>query len=359
MYAKEGVKGYHAPGEVLYKDNFKTVYYLTRRHRVDVSPSGALLAKLLDILLSTDSPNEAQVGQLCDALNDRAIKPAEWPSILATCPRVVGFRHSSNDALFEKFTGHFANAKKERLIRWSSEDSVPSSGAPIGPNLKRFLRDCENKYTCCVPAQGHFYTGARYIFRTSKKPLTQFGFATNVECIAHSIVLDPREPADDGTGSEWRLKYLPTAIIVRPMGVDVPALACEGVPDGCLVVEPMQTRSFQAKGFRVVRKGFPLGNGDAVTDYYAQGLTFIGPWLANLSQPPEFGLRRSGIVVIVSRYSTLHQLRLVQPLYGANDRLAVIKRWTKMLQLPAELRTEILWLCGLANKTRAANSRPA
>ena len=235
---------------------------------------------------------------------------------------------------------------------------MPSSGAPIGPNLKRFLRDCENKYTCCVPAQGHFYTGARYIFREPKKSLTQFGFATNVECIAHSIVLDPREPADDGTGSEWRLIYLPTAIIVRPMGVDVPALACEGVPDGCLVVEPMQTRSFQAKGFRVVRKGFPLGNGDAVTDYYAQGLTFIGPWLANLSQPPEFGLRRSGIVVIVSRYSTLHQLRLVQPLYGANDRLAVIKRWTKMLQLPAELRTEILRLRGLANETRAANSRP-
>eukprot|EP00951_Prasinocladus_malaysianus_P001858 scaffold13242_cov15-Prasinocladus_malaysianus.AAC.1 len=46
------------------------------------------------------------------------------------------------------------------------------------------------------------------------------GWASNNSYTLHSIVLDPREPPDDGNGPACELKYLPVALVVRPKGLN-------------------------------------------------------------------------------------------------------------------------------------------
>jgi hypothetical protein len=117
------------------------------------------------------------------------------------------------------------------------------------------------------------------------------------------------------------------------------------------MVLPKPSNATSIKGHcNVKRRGFPVLNGYAVTDYYAQGLTFKDSlWLVHLTPPPSGSFARASIVVILSRYRSLDEVHLLEPLWGsATARQAVIAKFHKTLQMSGDLESELARLAALA-----------
>jgi hypothetical protein len=192
-----------------------------------------------------------------------------------------------------------------------------------------------------IPFLAYFFPGCRYVFGNVQ--LSHWGHITNNECIGESIILDEREQPDTGAGRVRELQYPPKAIIVRPAGPPPPAFTHD-VPAGCLMVLPEYGPAHKiADGFSVKRFGCKLLSGYAVTDYYAQGLTFKdGLWLVHLTPPPTATFARASIVVILSRYRSWDDVHLWEPLWDTPAaRTAVINKYHKALQMTDRLETEL------------------
>jgi hypothetical protein len=230
-------------------------------------------------------------------------------------------------------------------MMWVAQHSVTGAGEP-GPHLTSVLAITPSRDMGDIPFIGYFFPGCRYVF--SNVQLSHLGHITNNECIGESIILDEREPPDTGEGKSRHLRFPPKAIIVRPAGPPPPAFTPD-VPEGCLMVLPEYGPAHKlADAFSVKRFGFKLQSGYAVTDYYAQGLTFKdGLWIVHLTPPPKGTFARASIVVILSRYRSWDDVHLWEPLWDTAaatapaDRAAVINKFHKALQMPDRLETEL------------------
>lgn len=58
----------------------------------------------------------------------------------------------------------------------------------------------------------YLFEGIHYIFTDSEGP--SVNRVNNNRCIGHSLLLDPRKPADDPTQDFWVLKHMPLAVYV-------------------------------------------------------------------------------------------------------------------------------------------------
>jgi hypothetical protein len=95
-----------------------------------------------------------------------------------------------------------------------------------------------------------------------------------------------------------------------------------------------------------------LLNGYAVTDYFAQGLTFKDSrWIVHLTPPPAGQFARASIVVIISRYRSWDDVFLLEPLWhDGSQRLAVIERFQKALAMHSDLEAELARLQTAASR---------
>jgi hypothetical protein len=99
-----------------------------------------------------------------------------------------------------------------------------------------------------------------------------------------------------------------------------------------------------------------LLSGYAVTDYYAQGLTFKDDrWLVHLTPPPGGKFARASIVVIISRYRSWDSVHLLDRLWdSAAQREVAIDKFTKTLTMTPALEHELARLQALAASLPAA-----
>jgi len=136
---------------------------------------------------------------------------------------------------------------------------------------------------------------------------SQAGRVNNSFATGRGIVLDPREPLDDGLGPYRVLRHQPKVLFVEPEGTAFGHACGPAVPAGCIPITPLSktvklTLQHQVQDahweststIRFTRTAFPLADGNAVTDYSTQGMSFgTAPWLAP-SRPPHPQARSSG-----------------------------------------------------------------
>ncbi|EFJ42352.1 hypothetical protein VOLCADRAFT_97556 [Volvox carteri f. nagariensis] len=127
-----------------------------------------------------------------------------------------------------------AHRKNQRLMVWNA-DHVPvqKRGAAVEPPLTHvekavvmWIKDDEFGHTT---ADTWYYHGARYILLDTTA--ADAGASHNNEVEACGLLEDGCEPADDGRGPYHWLKYLPAAVIVRPVSGHIPETVLQGLGD--------------------------------------------------------------------------------------------------------------------------------
>jgi hypothetical protein len=167
-----------------------------------------------------------------------------------------------------------------------------------------------------------FFPGCRYLFRDSDAP--EAGRMTNGVAEGVHLVLDPKEPPDDGQGPYHVLRHHPLALIARPLegpaAAGAPTTPAVGVvPEGCVAFEPTSA-TFTARtqfertplvingkersNIKITRRGFKTALAYAFTDHFCQGASFQAgkPWLAHMTPPPRGKMSREGILVTCTRF---------------------------------------------------------
>ena len=187
------------------------------------------------------------------------------------------------------------------------------------------------------------------------------GHVRNIPCTGVSLILDEREPPDDGEGPYRTLRHLPEALVVQPEVVEVSGvLQAEGHREWlhCIPVRPAERRfrlqlpermpltagGAPQSSVQIQRRGFPLDLAYAVTDYWTQGMNFgRSAWLLDLTPPPTGGLSRASVVVPLTRYRDWDEVRLLRPLWPPGDdraaRNALDRLW-RALRPDRELHEE-------------------
>ncbi|EFJ39807.1 hypothetical protein VOLCADRAFT_100524 [Volvox carteri f. nagariensis] len=192
------------------------------------------------------------------------------------------------------------------------------------------------------------------------------GASHNNEVEACSLLEDGREPADDGRGPYRRLKYLPAAVIVRPISGHIPGTVLQGLGDyasrgGAFILSPRASCiaevEMPAAGYGTITKqirrlNVPLGDRQAVTDYFVQGRSFKDEcWLVDLAVPPN-GIKRATLYVLLTRFKTLDHVRLLRPLYTTpHERKRIIKQFLSATNLEPDLAANLRLLKQAARET--------
>jgi hypothetical protein len=197
---------------------------------------------------------------------------------------------------------------------------------------------------------------------------------------ACGLILHDNELADDLSQPHRTLRYLPRAVLVRPVEnpLDAPSIL-DGVAgadstEGVFAILPSFNKERNVRGtnitaqlrtpsgeqtttVRVLRYNIALGDAYAVTDYFCQGRTFgLQVWLADLTVPPN-GIDRATWFVILSRFRDLNSLHLLRPLYtSTRERERVIDALVDGTDLTRtqpgrDLLTELHRLCCMAHDT--------
>lgn len=178
------------------------------------------------------------------------------------------------------------------------------------------------------------------------------GWANNVSCFAHKLILDPREPPDPlADPACWRLRYPPLAVLVRPAGMQLrdPPL-CAGLP-GDVVPVGLCHRKFTLKlaahprvavalklqppnfDVSVTVTNIPLVPACVFTDYWAQGLTINKPHATPLDLSiPRGGIKATNLFVAITRCRGIHgQFALIRPIWPHDDQAARDQALKKLL----------------------------
>ena len=234
------------------------------------------------------------------------------------------------------------------------------------------LEKLPSNKTSNVPSVQYFFPGIKYKFIDNDAP--HVGWRTNDTCTGVSIVLHPSEPPDNGFGNVRMLRYPPLAVIVRPDSPIPEGMAGEGVlPVGCIPVMSKAVH-FSLKfpdarmlfrddtdevGYevRVKRVCIPLDHAMAVTDFYAQGMSFKGDaFLIHLTPPHgSAGIERPNVLVCTSRPSDWFDFHLLAPLWppgNLKERERVITALHRALRPRPEFVAEMARLRLLAKATR-------
>ncbi len=162
--------------------------------------------------------------------------------------------------------------------------------------------------------------------------------------------------------------------MVRPEDAREPlgkacAKACSAVPLDCLPVTrkwkknisaalpaPITIRDATHHSVAFDRTTIPLGAGYAVTDYFAQGMSFKEEyWLAHLTPPPgRARLQRSSVYVSLTRFARMSKFLALAPLWTEDDASArddVISKFHDAAQVDPELVADVKRLEALSVET--------
>lgn len=316
--------------------HMNTCVILTQQHRFTTDTSdGKLLYKYVQLLSRETQPTLEECAELCDALNSCAITDRKFAELSTTVvPRAVVLRNRVRPFLNARLAKLEAALANKRLIVWRCTD-VGLSSKPLSAEIIHALEQLPSDKTGDMPTVQMFFPGIKYKFSHNLYP--HVGHVNNNMAVGHTLYLDPREEdhPDDETKPYRVLRYMPLAIAVVPDGGSTSHLHLPGWPKGCIPVEqesstfklklPAPTPLFknEAEEGTVVsirRRGFSLDMANAVTDFFAQGVSFRGePHMLHLNIPPDGHLSRANILVPVSRPSLFSQLHLLAPLWPDGD----------------------------------------
>ncbi|EFJ39554.1 hypothetical protein VOLCADRAFT_100825 [Volvox carteri f. nagariensis] len=350
----------------VYRSLAKTVFLLEKQQRQDSSPSGRRLTEYAS-MFGGEPATEQRIAEMVDDLNSRAI--VDLADLAHLEPRVVLQRNEPRHTLNTRLIMLEAQRKNQRLVVWNA-DHVPvqKRGAAAEPALTHVekavvmrIKDHEFGHTT---ADTWYYHGARYILLDTTA--ADAGASHNNEVEACGLLEDGREPADDGRGPYRRLKYLPAAVIVRPISGHIPDTVLQGLGDyasrgGAFILSPRASCiaevEMPAAGYGTITKqirrlNVPLGDRQAVTDYFVQGRSFKDEcWLVDHAVPPN-GIKRATLYVLLTRFKTLDHVRLLQPLYTTpHERKRIIRQFLSATNLEPDLAANLRLLKQAARET--------
>ena len=313
-------------------------------------------------------PSLNDVTDLCDALQQNALS-STTKSRLHNCHllRVVVLRNSVRQQLNEPLLRRHAHSLKKRVVCWHSQDLL-THGGQLPADITAALRSMPAQKNDGIESHGRFFPGMLYHFIDNESPALHR--VKNNGCVGVRLITHPLEPEDTGEGPEWQLMHMPLAIIVRPDGdpplPSLPTLAA-GIPPGCTPVTahegtlltvhlPDHVMHEGQSSIIVKRRGFPLNPAYAVTDYFAEGMTFGNDdtWAIHMTLPPKSSINRASVLVNISRFRGWSHVNVLCPLWRPLDPLArkdVIKRFSNFLKMSDDLVTDLKRLAQLATHT--------
>ena len=310
--------------------------------------------------------------RLCERLNSRAMEPAAMAAMLKRVPRAVVLRHKVRSPLNKLLVKNHAKVLNTQVIAWRCVDRA-SNGRALSPQVLRSLDGLPCNQTGDMPAMQYFFPGVLYIFNDNHAP--HVNWTNNTTCVGHSIVVHPDEPAFAAGNDLHVLRYPPLAVMVCPEGLTMASMSPGLLVDNCVPVmqatasftvrfpEPMVMYKDAADNtpreytISIKRVGIPLDHAMAVTDFYAQGVSFKkDPFFCHINPPPDSSIRRANILVPVSRPSLWDALHLVAPLWPKGDvqeRKRVIQAFMRAVKPRPEYVKEMARLHDLASATWA------
>jgi hypothetical protein len=320
--------------------SFDHCVMLQEQHRFNMATiNGRKLNDMVQFLSSDKCPTRAECQVFCEDLNRTAVTLDEMTAMLeAGPPRAVVLRNAVRHPLNILLGRQQAANKGVRMMAWRAQDTG-ARGRQLTSAILTMLEGLPPAMTENMPTVQIFYKGIPFKFIDNMIP--KIGWINNSTCIGNSIILDPREPPDPLTGVCHILQYLPLAILVQIEAYNTPGDPQNGIPENCIPVMPMR-KSMSLKvpepmlvcmsggqpqsTFTVSRFGFPLDVSLAVTDCWAQGMSFRGePFLLHLSIPPTANISRANLLVAISRCSSWEELHLLVQLWPRGESVALAR----------------------------------
>ncbi|EFJ38988.1 hypothetical protein VOLCADRAFT_101466, partial [Volvox carteri f. nagariensis] len=120
----------------------------------------------------------------------------------------------------------------------------------------------------------------------------------------------------------------------------------------CIAEVDMPAAGYGTITKQIRRLNVPLGDRQAVTDYFVQGRSFKDEcWLVDLAVPPN-GIKRATLYVLLTRFKTLDHVRLLRPLYTTpHERKRIIKQFLSATNLEPDLAANLRLLKQAARET--------
>ncbi|GLC77595.1 hypothetical protein PLESTF_001961100 [Pleodorina starrii] len=292
-------------------------FLLTKPFRQTDTDQHPNLLEIAEIFNGRGEASPAQVDSACDQLNKRTLKPTDLAQ--HGPPKVVVLRHSVRLALLPHLLRLHAAHAKQPLFIWRSVDLTPEGGALSASVFQELERLGGSENDGAVPTVCTFFPGIQYNLTTTTNPTLRH--VHNNVATGTGMVLDPREPPLADSTVVHVLRYPPRAIIIRPDGLDN-SIRIGQLQAGEIVVAPItvQFTPHSAQNPQPIRRyGFPLEPVYATTDYYVQGATFRGFWVAHLANPPTGSYHRASLYVLPTRFTSLANFFLLTPLWPAHD----------------------------------------
>ena len=358
-------------GYTLYRA-VEDVFLLTTQQRQDNTASGRELTTLSQMFNGQRPVTQDEIGEMVDSLNRRAV--TDLADIAHLGPRLVLQRNAPRHLLNTRLLQMAAIHAGKRLVVWNAQHRpVRHKDAPeptpfTALDQVRALTVTRENDEGLTPDTWYFQ-GALYVLAdTAKQNGAAAGACRNNVVRAVGLVTDPREPPDSGTGPYWRLRFLPKAVLVKPIRTASALDVFRDSPDfaslkGAFPVSPRSTknsiavRSLDASGeettIHVRRRNVPLTDAYAVTDFFVQGCSFKDDcWVVDLCPPPT-GIKRACLFVILTRFKSMDHVRLLRPLYTTpGERRTVIAAFTRAARVPDDLAAESRLQATAAQRTR-------
>ena len=245
------------------------------------------------VLISHHLNPVLKVEQIATDLNEKALTPEQFANLRTSQhPQVVVQRNRLRLLIGQRLIVDSAARAGKRLIAYRCQDSfrIHKKGhlLPVTKEISNMLDGLQANKTGLMPTVSFFFEGMKKMF-TANEGLN-IGYVKNNTCTCVRLMLDPREPPDDGSGELWMLRYHPIAEIVRPDIIDVGATILPDYP-GCIAIVPIaspqgfklalpQPMSLIPGGEKVStvtihRFGMAMDTADVVTDQWTQGTSFL------------------------------------------------------------------------------------
>ena len=338
-------------------------FVLTHQHRqqAGVGDNNEPLFMLAEKFGGVQEISQADLDTACQQLNARVWQPPKPGIDPVPQPFAVVQRHVVRVPLALQLVQLHALAQRQQLLLWRSADLSPDgSSLPISHvHQLEALGGAEDDSG--VPAVCAFFAGIRYVF-TSNEHVRLYHINNN-SATGTGIVLHPNEPPlpDASIAPVHVLKFVPSAVMVRPDGPDAGRVSVDQALDvGEIPVLPcsaMFTSQHATLRLPVMRWGFRVELAYAVTDYFAQGQT-LPPhelWLVDMCKPQHGSWRRASIYVMLTRFRGLHALHLVRPLWASRAEERRLKKALRTMLTPeADLAAEWQRLLRLSQSTAVA-----
>ena len=342
---------------------------LTEQRRQDNTPGGRLLQRYVSYFNGRTEVTQAQMEEFVDALQTKVVTDV---SVFAKQePRVVLQRNKPRHRLNTKLLQHLAATKGVRPIVWNAQHRIVVDKKKKAANtLPPEMTPLQHQQCMCafdetfdhIPADIWYVPGALYIHIGTTG--ADAGACNKNVVRAVGIVLHPNEPPDNGQGTYRRLQYMPLAVFVKPVsGMPLPASVTS--PEfanqfpGAFPVVPMTAQATVSLPnwanrpndhramvkLTIARTNMGLGDAYAVTDFFVQGFSFKDAcWIIDLAVGPKNSIHRACLYVLLSRYRSWDDIKLLRPLFPetpnglrAKERKRVVDAFLKAAKVDPDL----------------------